>query len=354
MTLLLDGYDVLLLDLDGTVYRGGEPTPGATEAVDAAHRNGSAIRYVTNNASKPPEEVADHLGKLGLDAHPDEVSTSAQAGAAVLADQLPAGARVLVVGSTALESEVDAAGLVPVRSAADRPDAVVQGHSPHTAWSDLAEACLAIRAGAVWVACNNDFTLPTERGQLPGNGAMVAALSAATARTPQVAGKPELPLLERAVTSAGGQTALMVGDRLETDIAGAVNAGLGSLVVLTGVSTAADVLAAPPELRPEHIAADLRALHRPAAESRVVEQAGWKVRIDENALLLERNGSLEDSGSLDGGDASEALPALRALCAAWWQVGCGAVDVRADDASAAAALRELGLPSTTETAKDRA
>jgi glycerol-1-phosphatase len=331
---LLENHDVVLLDLDGTVYRGGELIPGAGEAIECVHRQGIEVRYVTNNASKSPQEVADHLTGLGLAAQAREVSTSAQAGAAMLASSVPAGAKVLVVGSTALDSEVDNAGLVPVRRNTDNPVAVVQGHSPDTGWANLAEACLAIRDGALWVACNGDVTLPTERGELPGNGAMVAALQAATGKSPKVAGKPERPLLDAAVSSADGHAPLMVGDRLDTDVAGAVNAGMPALIVLTGAGTPGDLLAASPELRPDHVAADLAALHRAAADSAIGEHPAWKARVDGSGLELNANAG-------EGGH--DALTALRTLCGVWWSVGSGPVKIRAGDPQAAAALRELRL-----------
>ncbi|MER7012037.1 HAD-IIA family hydrolase [Saccharopolyspora sp. NPDC000359] len=329
---LLDGHDVVLFDLDGTVFRGGELVPGALEAVREVHRRGVQVRYVTNNASKPDQAVVDHLAGLGLTAKRAEVSTSAQAGAAVLAEKLPAGSRVLVVGSAALLSEVDRVGLVPVSDFADDPVAVVQGLSTDIAYRDLAEACLAIRAGALWVACNGDRTLPTERGLVPGNGSLVELLRAATDQEPLVAGKPERPLLDRAVDSAGGRSPLMVGDRLDTDIAGAVNAGMPSLMVLTGVNTPADLLAADPAMRPDHVAADLRGLLQDPAEVAVAAQTGWQARVEDGVLELTR--------SEDGADA---VAALRALCAVWWATSSGPVEVRAADEPARAALRELGL-----------
>ncbi len=136
----------------------------------------------------------------------------------------------------------------------------MQGHSPDTGWRLLAEATVALRAGAVWVACNLDPTLPTERGPLPGNGSMVAALRTATGREPQVAGKPAPALLLDAVRRTGARSALMIGDRLDTDVEGGRAAGLATLLVLTGVSDAAELLAAPPERRPDYVGADLAAL----------------------------------------------------------------------------------------------
>ncbi len=186
--LLLDAYDGVLLDLDGTVYRGPEPVPGAVSSVARVRRAGRAVAFVTNNAARGPAEVSAQLVSLGFDAEPDHVVTSAQAGAALLAERLPGGAAVGVVGTGTLAEEVRAVGLTAVRTVEDGPVAVVQGHSPDTGWRDLAEACLAVRAGALWVACNVDPTLPTDRGELPGNGSMVAALRAATGLEPLVAG----------------------------------------------------------------------------------------------------------------------------------------------------------------------
>lgn len=334
---LFDHHDAVLVDLDGTVYRGGELVSGAAGVIEKAHRKGVAVRYVTNNASKPPTAVVEHLDRLGLSAASAEVSTSAQAGAALLVENLPSGARVLVVGADALESEVDNVGLVPVRTFAQRPKAVVQGHSPETGWSDLAEACLAIRAGAMWVACNADTTLPTERGELPGNGAMVAALSAATGQQPLVAGKPQRPLLERAISSARAQRPLMVGDRLDTDIAGAVEMGIPSLMVLTGVNTPADVLYAPVHSRPVYIGSDLTVLDGDPECLRVAEQDAWAVVAEQDTVRL------KSTGTQDSDSRGDSYGALRALCAAWWATGSGPVAVRAEDEPSAAAVKMLRL-----------
>ncbi|MDQ4008899.1 MAG: HAD-IIA family hydrolase [Actinomycetota bacterium] len=328
--MLLDDHDVVLFDLDGTVYRGGELVSGALEAIQQVHGRGVPVRYVTNNASKPDQAVVDHLIGLGLKAERSEVSTSAQAGAAVLAEKLPAGSRVLVVGSAALESEVDRLGLVPVTEFADEPVAVVQGLSTELGYRDFAEACLAIRDGALWVACNADRTLPTERGLMPGNGALVELLRAATDQDPLVAGKPERPLLDRAVSSAGADRPLMVGDRLDTDIAGAVKAGMPSLMVLTGVNTPRHLLEAAPGERPGSVAADLRGLFSPKSEVAIAAQPAWSVTVGDGLELASR------------GEGDE-LGALRALCAAWWSAGSGPVQVVGSDDAARAALRALDI-----------
>lgn len=187
MTTLAQLHDCLLLDLDGTVFRGHAPTEDSLEALATAT---ARQLFVTNNASRSAAEVAEHLRELGFDAAGEDVVTSAQSAAGLLAQQLPAGAHVLVVGTEALADEIRTVGLVPVRNFADDPVAVVQGHSVDTGWAVLAEAALAIRAGALWVAANVDKTLPSERGLLPGNGSMVAALRTATDADPQVAASP--------------------------------------------------------------------------------------------------------------------------------------------------------------------
>ena len=195
---LRDAYDALLLDLDGTVYAGKLEIPGAKTALDAGDQKNY---YVTNNASRSPETVAEHLRELGFAAEPDEIVTSAQTAARLLAERLPMGSRVLVVGTEALVHEIRSVGLGVTRSADDRPAAVVQGHSTQTGWEILSEAALALRAGALWVACNVDATVPTERGLQVGNGSMVAAVAHATGREPLVAGKPAAPLMIDAVES---------------------------------------------------------------------------------------------------------------------------------------------------------
>ncbi len=259
-TALVDRYDALLVDLDGTLLLAGTVVPHAPEAMAAARSAGAKVLVVTNNASRSPAEVARRLTDRGIPTVGDEVVNSPQAAAVLLAHSHRAGDPVLVVGTDALAQAVRDVGLVPVRSADDHPVAVVQGYSPDTGWRDLAEACLAIGAGADWVATNMDSTLPTDRGMLPGNGSLVAALVTATGRHPRVAGKPQRPLLDAAADRVGAKRPLVVGDRLDTDIAAACAAGMDSLMVLTGVSGVPDVLASPRELRPTYVATDLRGL----------------------------------------------------------------------------------------------
>ena len=313
MTDLLARFDVLLADLDGTLYAGRAAVPGAVAAIVGAAERGVRTSYVTNNASRRPSDVATHLAELGFPATTEDVRTSSQAGAAMLAAQLPAGAKVLVVGTDALREEVARRGLTPVDEAAGA-DAVVQGHSPDTGWRQLAEATLAVRNGAVWVATNVDPTLPTDRGPMPGNGSMVQVVMTASGREPQVAGKPAPTLITEALKASGRERGLVVGDRLDTDIEGGNAAGLPTLLVLTGVSTALEALEAPQRQRPTYIGADLAVLTEDPGTD------GWAVEGSE----------LRGSG--------DPVAGLRALCAAHWAAGGGPAG-----AAARRALDVLGL-----------
>jgi ribonucleotide monophosphatase NagD (HAD superfamily) len=261
------------------------------------------------------------------------VLTSAQAAAQLLGEALPVGARVLVVGADALRAEVEAVGLKPVTSA-DGAAAVVQGYAPTVSWTELAEACVAVRAGARWVATNTDRTLPSPRGALPGNGALVAALATALGRQPDtVVGKPAPELFRVAVSRHGATAPLVVGDRLDTDIEGAVNAGMPSLLVLTGVTTPLELLRAAPNHRPTYVATDLNGLSMQDDAVRVPpldpetkdgRAGGWRVTSDGGRLQLTGGG--------------ETVDALRALASAAW-VHTGWTSIVADPAVAAS----LGL-----------
>ena len=341
MTSLADRHDSLLLDLDGTVYLGHVPIEFVADALNEASTRGARSIYVTNNASRPPAVVAEQLSAMGLQASADDVLTSPQAAARMLAERHPAGSPVLVIGAQALVDEVARVGLVPVREAAANPVAVVQGHSPETAWPILAEACIAIRGGADWVAANVDSTLPTDRGLLPGNGSMVSVLVTATGLRPRVAGKPARPLMDAAVERAGSVTPLVVGDRLDTDIEAGVAAGIPSLLVLTGVSTAADLLAAPVSQRPDFLALDMRGVIDERRVSAVADQHPEWVVISDGAQLTLSTGA-ETHGEPDDGSV---LAALAALSVEAWRTGItrvGATD-GPEREYAVAALKRLGL-----------
>jgi glycerol-1-phosphatase len=312
-------YDCLLIDLDGTVFRGAAPTDGAVQSLSEVH---SRKLYVTNNASRSPDEVAAHLRELGFSVTGDDIVTSAQSAAHLLAGELPPDSPVLIVGTEALANEIATVGLQPVRRYDDNPVAVVQGLSTTIGWPDLAEAALAIRAGALWVAANVDPTLPTERGLLPGNGSLVAALRMATGAEPKVAGKPAPTLMTDAVARGDFRAALVIGDRLDTDIEGANAAKLPSLMVLTGVNTARDAVYAKPEQRPTYIGHDLRSLHQDANLLAVRAQSGWHVDIGDKAVKVSGNGD----------DDGDGLSIVRAVANAVWSTPFDGQPARIDAA----------------------
>jgi ribonucleotide monophosphatase NagD (HAD superfamily) len=250
--------------------------------------------------------------------------------ARLIADQVPQGSRVLVVGGEGLRVALRERGLVPVESADDDPAAVVQGYGgPELPWGRFAEASYAVARGVPWFASNTDLTIPSGRGIAPGNGAAVEVVRIATGAEPQVAGKPLPPMHRETILRTGAERPLVVGDRLDTDIEGAFNGGVDSLLVLTGVTDGAQLLAAPPHHRPTYVDADLRGLL--TGQPEVVEEGGafrcggWTARAGAGRLELDGDGA-----PLDG---------LRALCAAAWT----AAGEEACGLDAEKALARLGL-----------
>jgi glycerol 3-phosphatase-2 len=339
-------YDVALLDLDGVVYTGKVAVPGAVRALADARTAGLRLAFVTNNASRSPSAVAAHLSGLGVPATAADVVTSAQAAATLIADRVPPGSAVLVAGAVALRLALRARGLRPVSTAADKPVAVVQGYSPDMNYGLLAEAGVAVRDGALFVATNTDATLPSPRGPQPGNGSLVQVIVTATGTKPLVAGKPEPPLHAEAVARTGATRPLVVGDRLDTDIEGAARGGADSLLVLTGVSTALDVVLAPPLQRPTYIAADLGGLLEPQPVVGPVRNGGEQPAGNgggDGQRRAEAGGALAGDGAFSCGGWTARRPAgngpleltgsgdpvdgLRALCAAAWSAGAVTADM---------------------------
>ena len=309
----IDRHDAVLFDLDGVLYVGPHAVPGVPEVVAEVRARGVAVAYVTNNAARTPQTVAAHLSDLGIPATAGDVVTSAQAVAAMVAAELPPGSAVLVVGGEGLRVALEQRGLTPVDTAERGPAAVVQGFSPDVGWRLLAEGTYAVHAGAAWYASNLDSTVPTDRGIAPGNGALVEVIASATGARPVVAGKPETPLHVETVRRVGSRDPLVVGDRLDTDIEGANRVGAASLLVLTGVSTARDLVLAAETARPTYVAADLRAgllsAHPPVTptESGGQRCGGWTCTPTGSSVDLHGDGDRVD--------------ALRALCVAVWSLG---------------------------------
>lgn len=313
----IEGIDVVLADLDGVIYRGSDAIEYAVESIN---RLPPTIRvgYLTNNASRTDATVASHLVSLGLHVVPRDVVTSPQAAVRLLEGLVPAGSNILVVGGDGLTAEVAAAGFIVTRSALDSPAAVIQGFAPEIGWTDLAEAAFALQgegANIPWIATNTDWTIPQARGIAPGNGTLVSAVHTAIGRLPVVAGKPEVAIFQEAIRRFGSDRALMLGDRLDTDILGANRAGLPSAFVLTGIDQAKQLLAAAPQERPTFILQDLRDLA--AAYPEVIETVHdivTETRVGQ-AVVLREGGVLRVAASGTGIDL------LRAGCAAIWNSG---------------------------------
>lgn len=319
----LAGVDLLLADLDGVVYTGAHALPYAVESINRAQQI-MRVGYITNNASRTAESVAEHLCELGLTVVGDDVVTSPQAAIVLLEELVPAGSTILVVGGEGLTSVVEAHGFRVTRSAEDAPAAVIQGFHPSVAWTDLAEAAFALRApadgspGIPWVATNTDWTIPQARGTAPGNGTLVSAVHTAVGRLPIVAGKPERAIFDAAVERFAASRALFLGDRLDTDILGANRAGIASALVLTGIDGPKQVLAADADSRPTLLLGDLRELFEPyptpveeadaATGDRLFRAAGAVVRLAGNVVTIDAAGDRE-------------IDLLRAGTAAVWGAG---------------------------------
>ncbi len=303
-------YDAALFDLDGVIYVGQDSVPGVVPAINSLHdKFGMTLTYVTNNASRSPSSVADHLRELGLDARAEDVVTSAQAGAAVLATLVPQGSSIFVLGSRDLMAEVELVGLVPSQDVEATHAGVIEGYWPDMPWRMLSQASHVLSSGVPWVATNMDITIPTQWGMAPGNGAMVNALAASVGRRPTaVAGKPEVPLMQQSIDRAQAKRPLVIGDRLDTDIQGAVNVGIDSLLVFSGVTTVTDLLNAPHDLRPTYISWDATGL---ADEHPAVSLVGEQAQLNEWHF---------DGGQLIG--QGDNLDAIRIMLVAAWNGLC--------------------------------
>ena len=295
---LQETYDVAVLDLDGVVYVGPDAVAGAPEALNAAQAGGMHLAFVTNNAARPPEEIAGQLREFGVDAHDEDVVTSSQAAARLLSNQLEPGSKVYLIGGTGLEQALRERGLEPVTEPEDDVAAVVQGYGPDMPWKRVVRGAVLLNQGLPWVASNADMTFPTAKGVGPGNGALVELLARFSGREPQVAGKPKAPLFEETITRVGGRHPLVVGDRLDTDIEGAVTMGWDSLLVLTGVTGLEDLVGATKDRRPTYVGADLGALAEAQTSPEVTEEAvtlgGWTVSVEDGRLEIEGAGSAGD------------------------------------------------------------
>jgi 4-nitrophenyl phosphatase len=271
---------LLLVDLDGVLYRGATPVPGVGAVLARRAAAGDDVVYVTNNSMWYRAEYVDRIAAMGAPVDVDRIVSSPRATALYLVDHEPSVRHVLTVGASGLDRELQDAGLRVTRAgdiadgmagagfegtdgadgfeAAGRPDAVVVGLDPQLTYQRLAVAADCVRAGARFIATNRDPVYPTERAMRPGAGAVVAAVEATTGVVPISIGKPEPYLLEEAARAVGrdAREAIMIGDGLGTDIAAARAVGARSILMLTGVSTQAQLDALPEADRPTAVAAD--------------------------------------------------------------------------------------------------
>ena len=315
---LAEDYDCALLDLDGTAWSGDERIEHAAASVIEAREAGMASAFVTNNAMRTPQQVADKLNSMDFQATPDMVMTSAMDIAAIMAEELAEGSKVLVIGGAGLRLALEERGFVLVDSADDEPAAVVQGLDKQVDWALLSEGAFAIERGAAFYASNLDATLPVERGQALGNGSLVRAIQHATRKRPTAGGKPEPGIYRRASELVGARNPLAVGDRLETDIMGAVAAGVPAMHVLTGVHMARDVIRAPRGQRPSYLAIDMRGLLEAHPAPKHHRDGTWTCGVSQVAKV-ERSGIL----TLDDVELTEpvtiTIDSYRALAAAAWE-----------------------------------
>jgi glycerol-1-phosphatase len=248
-------YDGFALDLDGVVWLTGQPIAGSVEAIARLRSRGRVV-FLTNDPRSTREEYAERLRGIGVDTKVDDVLTSAAAAAEAVAAEAP-GCGVYVVGSDALRAELRAAGLRVVERGDSAADAVVVGGHSGFDFAELHEAMNAVRGGAELWATNRDPVYPTAGGLLPGTGAIVAAVETAAGQSARVVGKPEPAMFDAARHRLGAERPAIVGDSLDSDIAGGAAAGFGTVLVLTGRAARADAEHAP--VRPDVVVPDLAA-----------------------------------------------------------------------------------------------
>jgi HAD superfamily hydrolase (TIGR01450 family) len=284
-----------MLDLDGVVYVGPAAVPGAAAHLAEAASAGLRLAYVTNNASRPPATVAGHLRELGIPVADEDVVTSAQAAARLLAERFAPGSTVFVIGGEGLFQALSEQGLRPTQRVEDEPVAVVSGYAPDLRWHTVIDGAILVRDGLPWVVSNTDLTVPTPRGPGPGNGVLVRAVAEFSGVVPVVAGKPRPPLFLETQRRVGGRRPLVVGDRLDTDIEGAVEAGYDSLLVMTGVTGVSELVDAEPPCRPTYVGATLGALGRShGAPERTADgwlHEGWSATCADGWLEVTGEGS---------------------------------------------------------------
>jgi 4-nitrophenyl phosphatase len=256
----LPGIRHLIIDMDGVLWRGDEPMEPLQSFFDLLHQRSIGYVLATNNSSRTPAQYTAKLARFGVQVAPEAILTSSQVAAAHLADRAPQAARIYPIGGDGLRQALEAQGFELVTQDAENADYVVVGWDTQLTWDKLATAALLIHRGAGFVGTNPDVSYPTERGPAPGNGAQLAALETTTGITPVITGKPEPSMYEEAMRrmDARPETTAVIGDRLDTDIAGGVRLGLTTILVLSGIATEDDLDGSP--IKPDLVCADIGAL----------------------------------------------------------------------------------------------
>jgi glycerol 3-phosphatase-2 len=300
-------YDALLVDLDGVLYRGDQPIPEAPGVVERLRGSGPRVVFLTNNSARTPEEVAGKLRGMGIPADPRDVLTSAVATAAMLRRPGTSGAgTAFVIGGPGIRQALEGIGVRVVDGTAERADLVVVGWDPEVRYDDLRTAGLMVQRGARLIGTNPDRSYPAPDGLWPGAGALLAAVVATTGATPTVVGKPAAPMFEAAADLVGATAPLVVGDRLDTDIAGAAERGWDSMLVLTGASNPRDLPGA--AALPTYVGATIAAVEDPLP--RVVVRPARDGELPEAAELIRAAGLPPPATDPADGDVLVAVRSL--------------------------------------------
>ncbi|MDU7382817.1 MAG: HAD-IIA family hydrolase [Schaalia turicensis] len=316
---LVEEFDVALFDLDGTAWNGDEPIEHAADAVKEAREAGMKTVFVTNNAMRSPRQVADKLNTMDFEADPSMVMTSAMDVIALMKERIEDGSKVFAIGGDGLRVALTEAGYELVDSADDEPVAVVQGLDKDVNWALMSEGAFAIQRGARFFATNLDTTLPQERGFALGNGSLVAAIEHATGKRAFAAGKPEPGIYQRAAALVGGEKPIAVGDRLETDILGAIRAGMPAMHVLTGIHDAQAIVTAPRGQRPSFLALDIRGLQDTHPRAKHHLDNSWTCGVSQVVRIARRGGIFVDDVELAEDEIyTITLDTYRAMAAAGW------------------------------------
>ncbi len=295
--ILAERYDAVLVDLDGVMYRGDEPVAGSGAVIDKVRALGTPVLFLTNNSSQTPEAVTAKLDRMGVSAFPAEILTSAVATAVMLEREGSSGQEAFVVGEEGIKTALRSAGVSVAEGEPESVDLVVVGIDRSADYAKLRTASLLIERGARLIATNSDGSYPAPDGLWPGAGALLAAVVTTTGASPVVVGKPSRPLFEAAQQLTGAAAPLVVGDRLDTDVAGAAGMGWDSLLVWTGAARPNELIGA--SQLPTFVGSDLSALLQDLPPARILPANADDVQAIEELI---------STSGLNAGGTEQRLP----------------------------------------------